>query len=765
VGEHVIFCFASDSNFNTAIGSFMAFVKGGEPPLPQPPLVLVPPDVLIVVDNGTLGATVDYAVTALDDIDGTMPAACIPVSGSFFPLGRTSVECSATNSRDLTGTGSFNVTVEELGASGGGSGGSGGTSDNVPPFLTIPHDMSFRSSVGSVSVGFGGEAIDDKDGPVPVDCIPASGSVFPLGETTVICEARDSSGNIAIGTFIIRILDPPFPPPPPPSISGPADIVVVAPGPEGAHVNFAVSAGSPLEGSLVPSCLPSSGSLFPIGVTTVICAVTDSLGGIAELSFTVTVLPPPVGPAPAPVTVLPPGDDLPPLLDIPAPMRLPAIGPAGTEVSFNATAMDDKDGPVAVSCSPTSGFTFPVGETFVTCAATDAHGNIAIGGFTVTILAGDFPPPPPPPTITVPAPMVVEATGPGGAYVDYVATASSPLDGALPTDCFPASGSLFALGTTIVGCSATDSLGQVVHALFEITVVDTTPPVISVPSSVSVIASGLSGAIVSYPALASDIVDVEDPVSCSPASGSLFPVGSTLVTCVSTDAHGNRAETSFEVVVDLPPPPTIVVPASMTMDASASNGTQVSFTATASDWVGSSLPVTCTPSSGSDFPIGTTTVTCSATDALGRIVMGSFTVTVVSVLACPWSGFLSPIKNIKPGTDAGHKTNVFDRNQLSVKFRLEGDCAAKTDLKARFYYAEMVDGALGATQPGVSSSKAVTDNFFRFKGDKPGGQERESSGTGQYVFDWDDSRVAKGQYLIWADFGDGVDRSTVIYLR
>ncbi|MBI4392850.1 MAG: HYR domain-containing protein, partial [Euryarchaeota archaeon] len=556
-----------------------------------------------------------------------------------------------------------------------------------------------------------------------------------------------------------------FPPPPPPSISGPSGITVVATSPSGANVNFAVAAGSPLEGSLVPTCFPPSGSLFPVGVTTVICAVTDSLGGTAELSFTVTVLPPPDAPDTPPTIVLPPGDNLPPFLDVPPSITVPATGPAGAAVGYTAAAIDDKDGPVPVECAPASGSTFPVGETLVTCATTDSHGNVAIGGFTVTVLAGDFPPPPPPPTITVPAPMVVEATGPGGAYVDYVASASSLLDGALPTDCFPASGSLFALGTTIVGCSAIDSLGQSVRALFEIIVVDTTPPVISVPSSVSVIASGLSGAMVSYPALASDIVDVEDPVSCSPASGFSFPVGTTLVTCVSTDAHGNTAEVSFEVVVYLPPPPTILVPASMTVDAGAPNGTQVSFSATASDWTGSSLSVTCTPSSGSTFPIGTTTVTCSASDAFGRSVTGSFTVTVASVSACPWSGFLSPIKNIKPGTDAGHKTNVFDRNQLSVKFRLEGDCAAKTDPKARFYYAEMVGGALGATQPGVSSSKAVTDNFFRFKGDKPGGQERESSGTGQYVFDWDDSRVAKGQYLIWADFGDGVDRSTVIYLR
>jgi hypothetical protein len=57
----------------------------------------------------------------------------------------------------------------------------------------------------------------------------------------------------------------------------------------------------------------------------------------------------------------------------------------------------------------------------------------------------------------------------------------------------------------------------------------------------------------------------------------------------------------------------------MTVDATAPSGAIVTFTATATDPVyGNTLPVICTPASGSMFPVGVTTVTCSATNDFGK---------------------------------------------------------------------------------------------------------------------------------------------------
>ncbi|MFE9816063.1 HYR domain-containing protein [Streptomyces sp. NPDC005773] len=50
------------------------------------------------------GARISYRVTATDAQDGKLPAACTPASGSFFPVGTTTVTCSATDAAGNTGT-------------------------------------------------------------------------------------------------------------------------------------------------------------------------------------------------------------------------------------------------------------------------------------------------------------------------------------------------------------------------------------------------------------------------------------------------------------------------------------------------------------------------------------------------------------------------------------------------------------------------------------------------------------------------------------
>jgi uncharacterized delta-60 repeat protein len=78
---------------------------------------------------------------------------------------------------------------------------------------------------------------------------------------------------------------------------------------------------------------------------------------------------------------------------------------------------------------------------------------------------------------------------------------------------------------------------------------DVTPPVITVPTSVSVDATGPSGAVVAYAASAMDDVDGSVLVTCMPASGSTFPIGTTSVTCSAEDAAGNEATVGFDVHV------------------------------------------------------------------------------------------------------------------------------------------------------------------------------------------------------------------------
>jgi hypothetical protein len=152
--------------------------------------------------------------------------------------------------------------------------------------------------------------------------------------------------------------------------------------------------------------------------------------------------------------------------------------------------------------------------------------------------------------------------------------------------------------------------------------------VITVPGPITAEATSPGGAVVVYTAFAVDNLDGSVPVVCTPASGSTFPLGTTLVSCTAHDAAGNVGTNAFTVTVRDTTPPTLHLPGPITVSADANCTAVVTYTATATDIVDVTDTVVCTPASGSTFVLGTTTVNCSSTDAHGNTAHGSFTVTV-----------------------------------------------------------------------------------------------------------------------------------------
>lgn len=145
---------------------------------------------------GPAGAVVNFSVTATDNIDQDVAIACIRTdtsaavaSGAIFPLGTTTVECTATDDFGNTATGSFTVTVE----------------DTTAPVITVPANVSTPATdaSGAIVVFVAPSASDAVDGAVEVSCVSAptaglvSGSKFPVGVTTITCNAQDSRGNAA----------------------------------------------------------------------------------------------------------------------------------------------------------------------------------------------------------------------------------------------------------------------------------------------------------------------------------------------------------------------------------------------------------------------------------------------------------------------------------------------------------------------------------------------------------------------------------------
>jgi HYR domain-containing protein len=231
-----------------------------------------------------------------------------------------------------------------------------------------------------------------------------------------------------------------------------------------------------------------------------------------------------------------------------------------------------------------------------------------------------------PPSLFLPTEMHVSAQDSSGATVSYTATAHDNLDGIVAVNCSPASGSTFPIGTTSVNCSATDSHDNTANGSFSMVVSDTTAPVVTVPADITKQAAGPSGAQVTYIATSSDAVDGMITPTCDTPSGSMFPLGTTTVTCSAQDAAGNTGSASFHVTVQDTTPPTLT-PYNATVEATGPT-TPTSFGASVMDLVDGSVPVTCDHASGSGFPVGQTTVNCTATDAHGNTASGTLTVTV-----------------------------------------------------------------------------------------------------------------------------------------
>jgi hypothetical protein len=216
-------------------------------------------------------------------------------------------------------------------------------------------------------------------------------------------------------------------------------------------------------------------------------------------------------------------------------------------------------------------------------------------------------------------------------------------------------GGVFPVGVTTLTFTASDASGNTATASQTVTVIDDTAPELTVPPAVTMPTgpgATTCGVVVSEATLGSAIATDNCPgvtlVRSGVPAGNLFPVGTTTVTYVATDAQGLAATRTQSVVVVDNTAPTIAVPASVvrTVDSHMCSAI-VTFAPSVSDNC-PGVSLVSVPASGFAFPIGTTTVTCTATDATGNQATGTFTVTVgnpaptVAILG-PASGTIQPI--------------------------------------------------------------------------------------------------------------------------
>ena len=688
---------ATDTAGNSTTGTFNVTVRDT-----TPPVISGVPSNMTVEATGPSGEVVTWpAPTASDLVDGVVAVTVSPPSGSIFPLGITAVNLTTQDSRGNISTASFQVTVR----------------DTTPPVLSLPPNQRFPTTnnwgvVVHFSEATASDLVSTPTIAYYVGGYPISNdSLFAMGVTTITVVATDAAGNSSSGQFQVEVrmlynswqrsfvgsgsdslysLQP--------TSNGPyllggfssstagsgnktsthygsGDYWVMRLDPDGNQL-WEQSFGGTGEDSLYTFQQTSadgfilggySGSLPSGNKASANYGGTDywvvgldiggnklweqsfggssddylysfqqtsdgglMLGGYSESALgTGNKTSPNYGGSDYWVIKLA-LDTTPPVLTVPDDMTVEATGPGGATVSFTATATDNADPSPVVTATPPSGSLFPLGTTSVLVTATDASANSTTGTFQVTVQDTT------PPVISgVPSNITVEATGSSGAVVTWPApTASDLVDATVVVTALPPSGSTFPLGITVVSLSTQDSRGNTSTASFQVTVQDTTPPVISgVPSNMTIEATGPTGAVVTWPApTGTDLVDGTVAVTVLPPSGSTFPLGITAVNLTTQDSRGNTSTASFQVTVRDTTPPTIAAPADRYVAADGSGQfvlPDLTGEVVASDTV-SSVTVTQLLPPGTVLGLGPHSVTFRATDAAGNSSTAATTVTVVN---------------------------------------------------------------------------------------------------------------------------------------
>lgn len=427
-----------------------------------------------------------------------------------------------------------------------------------------------------------------------------------------------------------------------------------------------------------------------------------------------------------------------PFITVPAAMTVEATGANGADVGYAVSATDLSDGASEVECSPLSGSTFALGATTVTCTSVDRDNNASSSSFTINVV-----------DTTDPVLNLIDANAESnsvyGSVVNYTATAEDTVSGGLAPTCFPASGSVFQLGDTVVYCSVADAAGNAVDGTLVVSVVDTTAPVVTVPANITAEAAGASGAHVAYAVSATDVAAGNVAATCVPASGSLFPIGATEVDCSASDPRGNTGHATFTIEVRDTTAPVVTVPANISVIANSAAGRAVSFATSGSDLVDGSVNVSCSQSSGTVFAPGESVVRCTAKDAAGNnSAAGSFTVNV----RFSDSGVVPPI--------AADGSSVFKwQRNIPVKFQLTGASAGINNLNARLYWAQVTGGVIGEINAAEATGAADSGNLFRY----------QTGAGGHYSFNLSTHDWLEGTYVLRIDMGDGVLRQVQIGIR
>jgi hypothetical protein len=159
------------------------------------PSITCPANVSMSNDPGQCGAVVNYAApTASDNCDMSLTIVCSPPSGSFFPVGTTTVTCTATDDASNQTSCDFSVTVN----------------DTEAPTITCPPDFTVEC-LAAIPACSGSDAMVSDNCPGVGTPTCSQGMLIGdecMGTVTKTYEVMDAAGNMVSCTQTITIVAP-----------------------------------------------------------------------------------------------------------------------------------------------------------------------------------------------------------------------------------------------------------------------------------------------------------------------------------------------------------------------------------------------------------------------------------------------------------------------------------------------------------------------------------------------------------------------------
>jgi len=621
VGSTAVNVLVTDIHGHTAECTFTVLVEDTEHPSITFPMLFNP----YTADPGQCNATLSFTVGVTDNcaIASTIyNVAGNPITFPYdFVVGSTNVNVLVTDVHGNSAMGTFVVEVD----------------DGEHPLVTCPLPLnSYTADAGqcNATLSFDVTATDNcaianvnysvEENPIlfPYD--------FPVGSTTVNVAVTDPSGNSAACYFVVVVEDNEIPEVECPTPSNP---YAADPGECTATLSFEANVADNCDISSIVYKLGSSiiefPYAFPVGSTELDLVVTDIHGNSATCSYAVSV-----------------EDIEPPVITCPIPLSSYATFPGDCyRVLSFASSVTDNCGVSGTTykigeSTITFPYNFPVGSTTVSVLVTDIHGNASSCSFTVVVEDNEDP------VVTCPVPINPYAADPGECYTSLsFAPISSDNCGVASTTYSVGSGAIsfpydFPIGSTLVNTIVTDVHGNTTGCSFTVEVIDEENPVLTCPIPANPYSTdeGDCDATLSFNAVTTDNCGVAGVVYSIDGDAITFPydfpVGTTVVSAMVTDIHGNISSCLYTVVVEDDELPIVTCPQAeieYTADGGECDAT-LSFEVSSTDNCGVSNtvykiggePITFPY----DFPIGSTMVSVHVTDINGNTKVCTFTIIV-----------------------------------------------------------------------------------------------------------------------------------------